>query len=277
MEPKKLIAQNHTDKESGFLLRHVKSETEYFRPHWHDYYEIFLMLSGSGEHFVNGKAFSLTRGSLIFIRDFDLHDYICTDERIEFINLAFSKETLSDMFLYLGDGIEREKLLNAEFPPQIRLTEAETKKLHMEFAKLNTFDASDKSSMKTEMRFLLAKIFVTYFRQFSHTDSKTPFWLESALEKMRAPKNFIVGKERFFELCGRTREHATRSLKAYYGVTPSDYINDLRLCYAANLLLSSNLSATDICYECGFKNLSWFYSEFERKFGVSPGKYKRSR
>lgn len=277
MEPKKLMAKKHTDEESGFLLRHVKSETEYFRPHWHDYYEIFLMLSGKGEHFVNGKAFSLARGNLIFIRDFDLHDYACIDERIEFINLAFTKETLFDMFLYLGDGIEKDKLLSAEFPPQIRLTEAETEKLHMEFAKLNTFDSSDKKSMVTEMRFLLAKIFVTYFRQFSHSDSGIPFWLESALEKMKAPRNFIAGKERFFELCGRTREHATRSLKAYYGVTPSDYVNDLRLCYAANLLMSSNLSATDICYECGFKNLSWFYSEFENKFGVSPGKYKNEQ
>ena len=52
--------------------------------------------------------------------------------------------------------------------------------------------------------------------------------------------------------------------------------NELRLGYAANLLLSSNLSATDICYECGFCNLSWFYNAFEEKFEMSPIEYRKN-
>ena len=51
--------------------------------------------------------------------------------------------------------------------------------------------------------------------------------------------------------------------------TPSKYINELRLSYAANLLASSNLNATDVCYECGFQNVSWFYNEFAERFGYS--------
>ena len=195
MEPKKLTAQNHTDKESGFLLRHVKSETEYFRPHWHDYYEIFLMLGGKGEHFVNGKQFPVSRGYLIFVRDSDLHDYKCGEEGIEFLNLAFTKETLADMFTYLGEGIDKTSLLKAEFPPQVRLTESETEKLHMEFAKINTLDYSHKKIVTTRMRFLLAEIFVNYFITLPHSDSEIPFWLESAYEKMKSPKNFIAGQD----------------------------------------------------------------------------------
>ena len=121
-------------------------------------------------------------------------------------------------------------------------------------------------------------IFTTYFGDIRTQDGQTeiPFWLENAYEKMRSPKNFIGGKSRFFDLCGVTREHASRSLKKYYNVTPSEYVGDLRLAYAAGLLRSSNLSATDICYECGFQNVSWFYNAFAEKFGLTPAKYREN-
>ena len=275
MEIKMLLAQNHVNLETGCLFRHVKSETEYFRPHCHDYYEVFLTLGGKAKHYVNDSYFDVTRGYLIFIRDHDVHDYICSEEGFEFLNLAFTKETLCDLFDFLGDGIAKNQLLAEKNPPQVRLTDYETERLHMKLASLNTFDQSDKARLKTKMRALLAEIFTTYFSEIQQEKEGIPFWLENAVEKMKLPRNFIGGKERFFELCGRTREHATRSLAKYYDITPSHYVNDLRLCYAANLLYSSNLSVTDICFECGFKNLSWFYGEFEKKFGVSPGKYKK--
>ena len=53
MEQKTLLAIKHTDAATGFKLRHVKSETEYFRLHDHDYYEFFLVLKGSATHVVN--------------------------------------------------------------------------------------------------------------------------------------------------------------------------------------------------------------------------------
>ena len=273
-EIKKLLAVNHVDMESGCRFRRVKSETEYFRPHCHDYFEVFLTLNGKAKHYVNDSYFDVSRGYLIFIRDSDVHDYICDDEGIEFLNLAFTSDTLEEMFCYLGDGIDKDGLLKAHNPPTVRLSEAETERLHMRLATLNTLDFSDKKLLKTRMRSLLSEIFTEYFMRLPDENSVVPFWLESAYEKMKMPKNLIAGKQRFFELCGRTREHTTRSFAKYYGMTVSAYISDLRLCYAANLLKNSNLSATEVCFESGFKNLSWFYVEFEKKFGVSPGQYK---
>ena len=101
-----------------------------------------------------------------------------------------------------------------------------------------------------------------------------PLWLENAWRKMREPRNFITGKDRLFELAGKTREHTTRCMKQFYGVTPTEYVNDLRLSYAARMLLSSNLNVTEIGYECGFQNMAWFYRAFAEKFGTTPAKYR---
>ena len=276
-EIKKLLAQNHVDTDTGCRFRHVKSETEYFRPHCHDYFEVFLTLGGSAKHYVNDSYFDVSRGYLIFIRDTDVHDYICSEEGLEFFNLAFDKDTFESLFSYLGTGIDKKGLLEAQNPPTVRLSESETEKLHMRLAELNTLNFSNKAVLKTKMRSLLSEIFTGYFMTLPQENSEIPFWLEYAYEKMKMPDNFIKGKQRFYELCGRTREHSSRSLSKYYGISISEYISDLRLCYAANLLNSSNLSATEVCFESGFKNLSWFYLEFEKKFGVSPKKYKQKK
>lgn len=277
LEPKRLLATKHVDIESGCLLRHVRCETEYFRPHSHDYYEIFLTLKGTAEHVVNGSSFPVTRGYLIFVRDSDVHDYLSRSEGFEFLNLAFTAETLKALCDYLGEGIDFDYLLSSPFPPSVRLTESETDRMYMKLTELNTVNFEDKNKLKLRMRALLVGIFTGYFCDIRPSDSKIPLWLENAYEKMKLPKNFIAGKERFFELCGRTREHATRSIVKHYGITPSVYVNELRLVYAANLLRSSNLSVADICYESGFGNLSWFYSEFQRKFCASPKVYRQKK
>lgn len=79
------------------------------------------------------------------------------------------------------------------------------------------------------------------------------------------------------ELYGKSKEHLARSMKKYTGMTLSRYINDLRINYAANLLLNTNLSVTDICFESGFGNVSCFYKSFNEAYGVSPNKYRKGR
>ena len=275
--PKTLKASKHIDADTGFRFRHVKSETEYFRPHDHEYHEIFLVLCGSAEHYVNGSSFRTESGQLIFVRDFDTHDYRCVSGDFEFLNLAFSRDTLERLCVYLGKGFSEcmRTLTGEKYPPLARLTESETQKLRMKLAELNSPSISDRAMLKARMRRLLADIFTDCFTIRENVSDEVPFWLENAVEKIKLPKNFILGRNRFYELCGRTREHSSRSLARFYGVTPTELVNSLRLGYAANLLLSSNLTATDVCYECGFRNLSWFYSAFEERFGKSPAEYRR--
>ncbi len=273
---KRLLAEYHLDNGAECRCRHVKNQTERFVPHCHDYYEIFLTLGGRATHFVNGKSLPILPGYLIFVRKDDEHDYMNYDGSFEFINLAFSENTLEKLFDYLGEGFPAAHLLECPLPPVVKLAEKETRNLHMKLAELNTVNFMDKAKRKMKMRALLVYVFSTFFSDLRTGDAKNdvPFWLENAYEKMHSPKNFIGGKQRFFELCGVTREHASRSLKKHYDVTPSEYVNDLRLSYAAGLFLSSNLSATDVCFECGFQNVSWFYNAFTRKFGLTPARYR---
>lgn len=271
---KMLDKKKNIDTDKGFRLRYVKSATERFRLHNHNYFELCLMVKGKCNHLINDTVQPLSEGYLLFIRDYDIHDYVSLDtNEFQFLNLSFETETLKGAFGYLGVGFDCKTLLTAKYSPFVILTPQERTKLFYSLTDLNS--TTDNNLAKTQMRALLLSIFMKYFQKYSEKGNNIPFWLEISYEKMKKPENFVRGVERMIELSGKTREHLSRSMRKYYKITPTAYINELKLNYAINLMHSSNLSITDICYECGFSNISWFYKLFEREYGSSPSKFKK--
>ena len=92
---------------------------------------------------------------------------------------------------------------------------------------------------------------------------------------MEQPDNFIAGIDRMTELSKKSREHLSRSLKKHFDITPSEYVNSLRINYAANLLINTNTQVIDICYNCGFMNLSHFYRIFKNAYTLSPREFRK--
>lgn len=64
-----------------------------------------------------------------------------------------------------------------------------------------------------------------------------------------------------------------RKFKEIYKTSPGQYVQSQRLEKAAKLLSTSNKRISDVCYECGFGDLSNFTKAFTKKFGVSPSAY----
>ena len=274
---KKLLAEYHVDKESECLYRYIKSKTEIFIPHTHDYYEIFLTLKGNITHEVNGQKQTLAEGSLIFIRDTDCHfyDYDKKNE-FEFVNVSFTKKTAESLFEYLGDGFPSKALLSAKLPPAVTLSKNEKIKLFSQLDELNAVNFNDKQSLKLKMRTILFNVFTKYFSDLKETEEIIPYWLENFHDKIQNPKYFTLSTTQLFSITEKSREHTSRLFKKYYNTTISEYIGDLRINYAANLLINSTLTVTEICYECGFSNLAWFYELFNKKHNMSPKKFREN-
>ncbi len=274
MKSKMLDEIYHVNGKTGFLCRYIKSDTERFVPHYHNYYEIFLMLKGDARHIVNDTEHILTPGNLLFIRDFDCHEYIRkNNEKFDFINLAFKKSEFDSMCDFLGENFDPGFLLGLERPPAVLLTESEKNKVYFSLSEL--INTEDIPLVRIKFKKLLLDLFTTFFLNYKPLRTDIPLWLEVTYEKMKKPQNFISGIERMYEISGKSREHISRCLRRYYNTTPTDLICDLRLNHCANMLLSSNLSITDICYECGFDNISWFYKIFLKKYKMPPGQYRR--
>ena len=60
------------------------------------------------------------------------------------------------------------------------------------------------------------------------------------------------------------------------GKSPIQYLNSYRIEIACNMLLSTELSITDICLNCGFNDLSYFIKTFKKEKNISPKKFRSS-
>ena len=78
------------------------------------------------------------------------------------------------------------------------------------------------------------------------------------------------------EMVGMTDVAFSRFFKLRTGKSLSDYIIDIRLGYATRLLVDSTMTIAEICYECGFNNLSNFNRIFKKKKNCSPKEFREN-
>lgn len=69
--------------------------------------------------------------------------------------------------------------------------------------------------------------------------------------------------------------YLTRQFKKYTGYTVKQYILDLQMGEAENLLLFSDLSIKEIASRCGYENLQYFYTLFKKYAHCTPVEYRR--
>jgi len=66
-----------------------------------------------------------------------------------------------------------------------------------------------------------------------------------------------------------------RYFKKATGKTFTQMVNEYRVVHATKLLLESQMSITDICFECGFNNFSHFNKTFNEITGKSASNYRK--
>ncbi len=273
-------SEKNIDLTSECRARFVYGSEDIYIPHSHDYYEIFIVSTGTITHMVNDRIYRFPEGSLVFIRPDDVHTNIYDDPKsmdISFINLAFSRNTAKLLFEYLFDQATINNLLFCDMPPHVILDKNDRKRIISQINELNSENYNDSQAIKLRTRVILANVFPFFLSGKSeYGNSSVPAWLSSLTDKMKKPENFCDGIEKMVSLSGKSREHICRSFKKYYSITVTDYINDLKINYASNLLMNTNKPIIDICFECGFQSMSYFYRVFKQKQGETPSTFRQS-
>jgi len=275
----RLPAFAHVDREAECLFKQTIGDTDTTFYHSHSFYEIFLIVSGTVTHYINGNTDILPEGTLVFIRPDDAHTYIYEtpeSRNVTYVNLTFSKKTVELLFTYLSDTFHSQDLLSCDMPPKVTLSKFEKIRLFNQIKELNTINWNDKNALKHRMRALMADIFVRYFSSDKNNiETNLPLWFSQLLSEMERYENFYAGLDRMVELSGKSREHLARNFKKYMGVSSTEYINELRINYAVSLLLRTNTPVLDICFNCGFQSVSYFYKAFKKIYGISPLDFKK--
>ena len=68
----------------------------------------------------------------------------------------------------------------------------------------------------------------------------------------------------------------TRLIKQRTGKSFVDFLNEIRLGYATRMLIDSDKSISEICFECGFNNISNFNRIFKKKQKQTPSLFRET-
>ena len=225
-------------------------------------------------HYINGKEEILPKDTLVFVRKNDSHCFSTSPNTKDTVfNIAFSEEIMHQLFDYLSTGFPSELLLNEEYPPKVALNSLDSKKIMYSIESINTIPIEQPLKRSLEYRNLLLTIFYRYFSSYFSEENSIqnfPMWLREFNDKMKLSENFSKSTLEIIKLSEKSREYLARTIKKYYGVTLANYINDIRLNYIANSLLTTDIDIIELVYDAGYQNLSYAYTLFKKKFGMTP-------
>lgn len=241
---------------------------DYNLNHCHDFYEFVVVRQGEFQEIVNGETIVLPISSAHFLRPADCHYFIGADQyNINSLrNIAIEKAYFEAFQKELG--YTDTDLLFQPF----QLDETAFVSYNSKINLLLQLGNSEEINL-----FLIKSILSDMWIHalLNKTGRKDiPQWLQNAYQQIGREDNYKKQLAYFIELSGKSQEHFTRTFKKYYGITPSDHMNNLRLQEAASLLRTSGEKIIDIVYECGFENVSYFNRLFKAKFGVRPREYR---
>lgn len=237
--------------------------------HRHEFIELFYVLSGTCNHFVNDKYITLHNGDAYLLLPQDIHRHI--------------KDSASKDFLY------RDILIRPSFFIEICNTYSED--LYEDFAK-NLF--SHKLSFSGTDLFLFENIFMklssappeeikpvtnllmhnfisAYANQMVLQKSKQqPNWLITLISELNRPSNFSIPLSELTATFHYTKPYLCNEFKKHVGMTITDFFNKNRINYADSLLSTTDYTIKDICEMLGFNNMSHFYSLYKKQFHKTP-------
>lgn len=88
--------------------------------------------------------------------------------------------------------------------------------------------------------------------------------------------NTAFSVEELADTLNMSRVQLHRKLKAVADTTATQFIRDIRLTKAAELLTEGQQSVTQVAYSVGFDNLSYFAKVFQERYGALPSQYGKS-
>ena len=262
----KYLFHDQYNKDTGIAISE-RFITNHNALHWHDFLELELILSGCGEQILNGQQTQLKKGCLSVIRLTDFHQVTPKDE-LHLLNLMVDDKLLSQEML---SKITTEDILFFD------LKEEEAKAFEMLF-RLCLAENESVTPDTSYLKHLVICIFLKILKLAPDGKGKSfsngqP--IQTALLYMHTHFRENPTLNEVAKIVHYNASHFSSTFHKEMGTTYCDYLNKLKISYAKELLLCTNLKISDICIECGFTSHSNFLRIFKEHLRVSPMQFRK--
>lgn len=257
-----------------------------FPLHRHDYVEVFHVLSGSVTHVINGEEITVHTGELLFLNQNIKHKIYACGENDLAMNVMIRPIYFRSIINSIGsDNILADFMINA-------LENENCISQYLYFTISDNMciqnliqNAIDLLINKPQNWHSLSEN--TFALLFSHILSNAEnLLLDQSNEKsnvlMLAIHHYImdyydVGTlNELADRIGYTPASLSRMIKKYSGSTFKEMQTKQRMLIAMNKLRNTDLPIAEIASSVGYENLTFFYKQFNKKYGMTPNEFRKN-
>jgi AraC-like DNA-binding protein len=206
--------------------------------------------------------------------------YKCESDDIREITIHFSRDLFSDAFLAKTHMRPLHELVNrAEvgvafgMKTIMRVYDRLNELVNMEpgfYSVMKFFEFMYELSISSDYKLLSSSAFAHVNMT---TDSRR---VQKVKEYIDSHYREEIRLQTLASLVSMTSTAFSRFFKLRTNKSISEYIIDIRLGHAARLLADSTMAVVEICYHCGFNNISNFNRIFKKRKGCTPTEFREN-
>jgi len=276
----------HVFGKSGFPLDVSTWEQHGDYPsHTHNFSEIAIIIQGTGTTEVAGQIFHFHAGDVFVLQGHVPHAYLNT-RNLTLVNITYVPEIMAlDRFnpgtmpgyqaLFVIDPALRRKepykghlTLTPEQMIQVRtLTEIMEKELH---------HRNPGHELMSAGHFLmLVTLLSRFYTGAESSGARNVLRLAGALSHLENHYADPIDVDELARIAHMSRRSFFRAFSDVTGQSPLNYLLHLRIMKAAERLNKTDQTITEIAFDCGFSDSSYFSKQFKKFTGTAPREFQR--
>ncbi len=254
----------------------------HFPEHTHDYIEVIYMCNGSTTHIINGETVVLKEGDLLFLPQSSRQEILPAGGNDIAVNFIILPQFFDQSMQMLGN---EESPLKSFIIDCLKNKTASTPYLHFEVADvlpvqnllenliwtlLNGSQNKRKINETTMGLLFLQLLNCTDKLSYSTKEDELILGtLRYVEEHYKSGSLSDLAEKMHYDFAWLSREIKRRTGKTY-----TELVQEKRLSQSAYLLKNTTMRVDDIAADVGYENISYFHRIFEKKFSLSPKKFR---
>ncbi len=250
----------------------------YFMPlHWHDECEIIKIESGKFQYDIGGEKGFAQEGDILFVNSEEFHAGI--PDTCTYNCLVFNPQKLMQNKYPLAGEVILRSLLEGERKVNTLLPKEDEDIDHL-IQKLFLILGEKRRGYELQVRgylyLMFGRIIEGHYYQDAMKKAKV-LPLRKAVAFIEREYHRRLTLNEIAQAANMSPKYFCSYFKSLTQHSPIEYLNHYRIEVARYRLLSGWSNITDLSYECGFSNLSYFIRLFKRIEGLTPKQYAASK
>lgn len=245
--------------------------------HWHKEYELIRILEGRFTISLGGITYDAAAGDMIFVSEGLIHGG--TPHNCLYECIVFDLKSLfmhgSAMKQYMTQITRHTITVQSHFTrADASLCEVANRLFLSMNQKASAYELNSAGALYSFFGILFQKELYTINSEADKRSLKKATQLKAVLEYIENHFSEEITLEAMSRMAGMSPKYFCRYFKTFLHKTPIEYLNHKRIeqaCYELNVL---DHSVTEVGYNCGFHDTSYFIRIFKKYTGITPKQMK---